>query len=331
MSYFADLTLRLAVIANLALALSIPFRWGGRLILSQGIFVALGAYGVAISIAYWHLNPAVAVCVAVLVGGVGGWLLARLCAPLNGATFALLTFLLALAGIEVFENWDAVTGGRTGLGGLPNILIPGLNLAPKMTAALTLLFVCLIFFLIVRFLFKSQFGRAIRASRDDALGAELDGISVARVERDVFILFGIHSALVGALWAFALPRVIPEYFDFAVLSLPIVLACILGGGEEPRHALLGAVLVLALDEGAQQLPVSPQVRADVPLLVVGIAYVAATLASGPSGLMRTAARFKARLRQPLRQALARGRGDQDDPARANEGSLDGSSETERLQ
>jgi branched-chain amino acid transport system permease protein len=311
MSYFADLALRLVVIANLALALSIPFRWGGRLILSQGIFVALGAYMVAISVFRWQLHPVFAVLVATLAGAVGGWLLARIAAPLNGATFALLTFLLALAGIEVFENWDSMTGGRTGIGGLPNILVP-LDISPKTTVALALLLMCLIFFLIVRFLFKSHFGRAVRAARDDATGAELDGISVAHVERDMFILFGLHSALVGALWAFALPRIIPEYFDFAVLSLPIVLACILGGGEEPRHSLLGAVLVLALDEGTQQLPVSPQVRADVPLLMVGIAYVAVALAGGHSSLMRIAVRFKGHLRRRLWKPLVQRRGVRDD-------------------
>lgn len=297
MNYFADLALRLAVLANLTLALSIPFRWGGRLILSQGIFVALGSYVVAISLLRWHLNPLAAVFVAGLAGGAGGWLLARVAAPLNVATFALLTFLLALAGIEVFENWESVTGGRTGLGGLPSLHVPGLDVSPKMTVALALLLVGLLFFLLARFLFQSEFGRAVRATRDDAAGAELDGVSVAHVERDMFILFGFNSALVGALWAFALPRVIPEYFDFAVLSLPVVLACILSGGEKPWQSLLGALLVLALDEGAQQLPTSPEVRADVPLLVVGVAYVAATLAGGDSGLLRTAGRFRARLRR----------------------------------
>jgi len=297
MNYFADLALRLALLLNLALALNIPFRWGGRLILSQGIFVAMGAYVVAISIVRWDLHPALAVLLAGLIAVPSGWLLARIAAPLSAATFALLTFLLALAGMEILENWDSLTGGRSGIGGLHNLFLPGLNASPKMSVALVLLLLGLLFFLLARFLFQTQFGRAVRASRDDATGAELDGISVIRVERDVFILFAVHSALAGALWAFALPRVIPEYFDFAVLSLPIVLACILGGGEQPRHALLGALLVLALDEGAQRLPTTPEVRADVPLLVVGIAYVVVTLINGDSGVLSTANRFKARLRR----------------------------------
>jgi ABC-type branched-subunit amino acid transport system permease subunit len=235
------------------------------------------------------------------MGAAGGWFLAHMVARLSDATVALVTFLLAIGGMEVFENWESVTGGRTGIGGLPSISISDFDISPKATAALVLILTFSAIFLLVRFLFSSQFGRAIRALRDDAAGAELDGINAFRVERDVLMLFGFNSALIGALWAFALPRVIPEYFDFAVLTLPVVLACILGGGEKPHHCLLGAALVLALDEAAQRLPVPPEIRADIPLLVVGITYVAVALAGGPSGLARKLARFVSRFRNNVFQ------------------------------
>ena len=136
MSYLFDLALRFAVVANLALALVIPFRWGGRLILCQGVFVGLGAYVVAAGVVHWHINPLVAVGLATLTGAACGWLLTYIVARLDSATFALLTFLLAIAVMEVFENWDSITGGRNGIGNLPGFSIFGHDISRKAAVAL---------------------------------------------------------------------------------------------------------------------------------------------------------------------------------------------------
>lgn len=290
MGYAADLTLRLAILVNLALALAVPFRWGGRLLLCQGVFVGLGAYGVPLLYSSVGLHPLVGVPAAGLAGAFAGLGLAAIARRLDPARFAVVTFLAGLAGLEVYENWASVTGGRTGLAALPASLC-----ASKASVAVLNVVLAGVAAFVYHRAYRGQVGRSLRAVRDDCEGAALDGVSPPSRITEALVLLGFHSALVGAAWQFALPRILPEYFDFWSLSLPVVLACILGGREQPPHMLLGALLVLGLDEGAQWLPVPPEVRADVPPLAVGVVYVLATLAGGADGITRLAAKLTGRL------------------------------------
>ena len=289
MGYASDLLLNLAVIVNLALALSVPFRWGGRLLLCQGIFVGVGAYCVPLVHATIGLSSFLAVPLTGVLGAALGYLFAIVIRRLDPARFAVVTFLFGLAGLEVFENWDAVTGGRTGISAL-SLSLEG-ECSSKLVVGIAMVVALAVAMVAYRAAFQTHFGRSIRAARDDPEGALLDGVNPSSTTTEALVLACAHSSIVGALWQFAVPRVLPDYFGFWALSLPVVLACILGGGERPHHILLGSVLVFGLDEASQWLPVPVEVRADIPLLVVGLTYVAAALAGGPEGLARSATRL----------------------------------------
>lgn len=275
MNYTYDLILRFLLLSNLAIALSVPFRWGSRLVLCQGLFVGFGCYCMALSVNTIGVPVLGALCISICGGAIIGWFMAHITARLDSATFALITYLLGLSSKEIFENWVKITGGRTGIEGL-YLGKDWFGLPPKGIAAVLLAFSCFIFIKMYGHFLADQFGRAIRALRDDPVGAALDGIDAYKVERNVLILFGIHSSFVGSLWVFGLPRIIPEYFDFWFLVLQVVLACILAGGLSPQKMLKGAFLVVMIDEATQRLPIPPQVRADVPLIIVGIVYVVAS-------------------------------------------------------
>lgn len=274
MSYFFDLLLQWTLYGSLGLALLIPYVWGGRLVLCQSTWVGLGAYTVGFLTVRLDYALPVALLAAVLIGAVMGILLAATLGRLNDAAFALVTFLVALAGMEVFINATSITGGHLGIGGLPTLeMITTWSLPPKGVAASILAILCVVEIVALGRLRQEELGRAVRALRDDHLGAHLDGIDPRLLERDIYALWGGLSALVGGIWALALPRVIPEYFDVMILGLTVVLACIIGIGERPFAILIGAALVVSINEGAERLTVDPELRGKLPLLCVGVAYV----------------------------------------------------------
>jgi len=105
----------------------------------------------------------------------------------------------------------------------------------------------------------------------------LDGIDAWKVEKDCYILFGAQSALVGAIWTFALPRAIPGYFELMSFGLLVVLACIIARSEKPIFVVIGVMVVIGLNELAQMIPVGPEIKGHLPALCVGVAYVVVML------------------------------------------------------
>lgn len=287
MNYLTDLLLRLVLVANLAMALSVSFRWGSRLILCQGIFVGLGCY-IAAHLANHHSIPLIfSICSGAFCGILLGGIMASLTHKLDSASFALITYIAGLGGMEIFENCNAFTGGRIGTISFryPDPL-SGM-ITPKAFAAALLIFVGIIFYYIYLHLRNSQFGRAIHALRDDPIGATLESVAPYLIERQVFMLFGFHSSIAGALWAFGLPRLLPDYFSFWSLSLQVVLACVITGGTDPKRMLVGSLIVVLLSEISQSLPMSPQLRGDVPLIFVGLIYILITIFDDPQALYRS--------------------------------------------
>jgi len=286
MNYNADLFMHFMILANLTMALSIPFRWGSRLVLCQGLFVGFGSYCVTILVNRFGVPVYLAIFMGTVGGALIGWLLANITFRLDNATFAIITFIIGLSSMELFKNLHSITGGSTGLKrmGLPSLFG---ETSPKTITALLLAVSCIGFYLLYSALLKSQFGRTVLALRDDSVGAILDGISTKHTELRVLALFGGHTALIGTLWAFGLPRIAPEYFSFWFLSLQVILACIIVAGISPGSMLIGALVVIFVDESTQKIPVSPQMKGQVPLLIVGIIYVVVTLVGDYSTMVKT--------------------------------------------
>jgi len=142
------------------------------MVLCQTTIVGLGVYAMVIAVTKWQVHPALGFLVAIALGGAVGLLLALLLRRINDAAFVLVTFLLALAGTEAFENLDGITGGRVGLGGLPSMDILS-SMPAKAEVAVVLAVVTAGFMLLTSYLRTREFGRAVRALRDDYLGAHL--------------------------------------------------------------------------------------------------------------------------------------------------------------
>jgi len=295
-----DFALRMALLGALAAALFIPYRWGGRLILCQATIVGLGAYVFTAMTTEAQLGLVPSFAAAALLGGLFGAALTVLLHSLSDAAAALVSFLLALAGVEIYQNAESLTGGYSGMAGMQRELDLATTYGSESVAAVALAIVCFALVVLGSHLKDREFGRAVRALRDDYMGAHLDGIRPYEVELYVYTVFGATSGLVGAVWAIALPSVDVGYFDVMELGLPIVLACALFRGDSPLLGVLGAVVVFCLDEFTQKLPVPAEMKADIPLLTLGCMYVAVMLVS-PSGISM----------QPLKDLVSRVRMGQD--------------------
>ena len=240
-------------VANLALlnaiavvGLNFVTGWTGQISFGQAAFAGIGAYVTAV-LSLAGVPFPLALLLA-LVAAAGAGLLLGL------PTLRLRTFYLAMATIGFGEivrlvllHWESVTGGSSGLRRLPGIGLGPYVLQGEAAHFWLLLSVLGLAVLAAVRLRGSWLGRAMLATRDAEIAAELAGIDTVRVKVAAFMLAAVYAALSGGLYAGYVRYVSPDGFtnQQAVLLFTML---VLGGIGSIPGAVAGAAVLTVLPE-----------------------------------------------------------------------------------
>lgn len=241
-----------------ALALSLVMGFAGQVSLGQAAFYAIGAYVSGVLTASYGWNPWVAMAVAVAAGALTAFLVGLPIFRLSGLLLAMATLGFGIILYYVLVNWASVTGGPSGLTGIPPLAIGGVQLDSDRRMAWLTWGALLLLLGLAGNLVDSRVGRALRAIHGSEPAAEAAGVDTARYKLGVFAVAGGVTALAGALYAHYLKFINPSPFGFA-FSIELVVMVVLGGVASLWGAVLGAALVVGLVEA---------LRALLPLLTV---------------------------------------------------------------
>jgi branched-chain amino acid transport system permease protein len=233
----------LYVIVVLGLNLFIGF--AGQISLGHAAFFGLGAYGSAILTAThgfpaWPamLLTAGAMALVALVLGVPTL-------RLSGHYLAMATLGFNYVVDSIFVQWDAVTGGPSGLSGVPPLSIGGLTFDSDLkfhyliwTFALVALTLCLN-------LVRTGVGRGLAALASDEVAAAALGVDVRRQKTGVFVLSAVMASVAGSLYAHYFGYVNPDAFS-VFKSLDLVIMVVVGGLGSVWGTLFGASFITVL-------------------------------------------------------------------------------------
>src|SRR5690606_3898879 len=116
--------------------------------------------------------------------------------------------------------------------------------------------------LLLRNLMKSNFGRQMRAVRDNEVAAALAGINVARTKVIAFTVSSAAAGIGGAVMAFINQSASPGAFNLFI-SLFLLMAAVIGGIGTLTGALWGSILLVVLPDAigslTKSLSLSPEV------------------------------------------------------------------------
>jgi branched-chain amino acid transport system permease protein len=172
----------------------------------------------------------------------------------------------------VFDNWDAVTGGGTGVTTAGSI--PLLSTAEFELAGLTYTddqgYFWLIWFfvgiavLVAKNIVRTRAGRAMQAIRDRDLAAEVIGVSLARYKIGAFAWSSAFAAVAGALYGSLQGFVnwVDPPNSMLLLSIQYIAIVIIGGVGTIYGPVLGALLVGSLPQFIQRV----SLNTDFPLV-----------------------------------------------------------------
>lgn len=242
-----------------AVGLSLVMGFAGQVSLGQAAFFAIGAYVSGVLSASHGVNPWLSLALAVAAGAVVAFLVGLPIFRLSGLLLAMATLGFGIIVYYVLVNWPAVTGGPSGLTGVPPLALGRFRFDSD-ARMLWLAWAALLVVLgLAGNLVDSRIGRALRAVHGSEAAAAAVGIDTARLKLGVFALAGAITALGGALYAHYLTFINPSPFGFGY-SVELVVMVVLGGVASLWGAVLGAAVVLLLVE---------VLRAALPLLTAG--------------------------------------------------------------
>jgi branched-chain amino acid transport system permease protein len=241
--------------ASMAQAWNIIGGYGGQTSFGHAVFFGIGAYGAGMAVVTYGLSPWPGALIGMLSAAVVAVLISYPCFKmLSGHYFAIATFAIVEIFNRVFLVWYWV-GGALGLDymiveeGLANLMWYDTKTGYYYCALV--LFVLI--FGIVRFLEGHRFGYYLRAVREGQETAESLGVNSTAVKLAAMALSAALAALCGAFFVQYNLRVDPGMVMSLDMSMKFVLVTILGGAGTLAGPLLGAAVLVPLQEYTRAL------------------------------------------------------------------------------
>ncbi len=256
-AYWISIGNFIAIYSIFAVATCYLFGYGRQILLSCSGFFALGAYGSALlTTKLAHLNPWLAMALTAAGTGLVAFILSFVIFRLKHLFFAMVTMVFTFLVFDLLKEADGVTGGLTGIPGIPPLSIAGVQFNSELKFYCLIWAVAVIVLIIFMNIIDSKEGRALRAIGSDEIGAEASGVDVTKYLVRGFVLSAIFTSIAGGFYAHYV-RYIDPYLSGLDSTVLVQIMLLIGGAETIWSGVVGATIIVFLTEG---------LRAAVPLL-----------------------------------------------------------------
>jgi branched-chain amino acid transport system permease protein len=248
-SFNLHVMILILLFAAMAQAWNIIGGYCGQVSFGHSVFFGIGAYGAGMAVVTYGASPWPGIIVGMVLAAVVAVIISYPCFKLSGHYFAIATFAIVEIFNRVFLVWDWV-GGALGLDypiigeGIENLMWH----RSKIGYYYSVLVIFGIIFGVVRWLEGRRFGYYMRAVREGQETAESLGVNSTSVKLKAMALSAAMAALCGAFFAQYNLRVDPPMVMSLDMSMKFVLITILGGAGTMIGPLLGAAVLIPLQE-----------------------------------------------------------------------------------
>lgn len=233
--------------------------YGGLVSVGQQAFVGIGAYAMFAGVILWGMDPVL----AIPLGGLAALALAVPTAffafRLQGAYFAIGTWVIAEVTRLLIAQWKALGGGTgTSLPREATSNIIGVEtirtlfdvreaaardiLAYWLALALAAATIATIYWLL-----RNRLGLALAAVRDNTEAAKSVGVDARRIKWAVFLIAAFVTGLVGALVYVQTARISPDAaFSVTDWTAYVIFIVVIGGIGRIEGPILGVLVFYAL-------------------------------------------------------------------------------------
>ena len=291
--YFISILVFLGINSIVTMGLCLLMGYAGQISLGHAAFFGIGAYFSGILTSQYSYHPVVAFFIGIFFSALVAFFVGKPTLRLKGHYMAVATLGFGEIFFIVFNELDFLTGGPSGLSGIPTLTFFGQAL--EGTAYLYLVwgfaFLLLIFSLNV---INSRVGRALRAIHGGELAANAMGVDAARYKVQVFVLSAVYASIAGSLYAHFITFISPSSFGL-MPSIMFLMMVVIGGAGTIWGALLGTAVLTSLPEYLRGLE-------DFEVLAYG-GILMAVLLFMPQGILEGMQKLLKRMKKTTKRSL----------------------------
>ena len=276
------------------LGLDVLMGFAGQVSLGHAGFMAIGGYAAAILATTYHWSPLAGIGAGIVLSLVCALALSLVTTRLRGHFLALATLAFGLMIDSLTVGLTDVTGGPSGLVGIPSFSIGGYVFSTPLQMYYLVATLIVVMIAVLQGGMSAGFGRALKAVRTDQTAAAALGVNVPRYKLAAVCISAALASLSGSLYAFYFHFLSPEMVG-APRSFEMI-AMLVAGGE---GTLVGPILGVAL---LTLLPTIFQPFALYKTFAEGLLLVLCFLWL-PEGMFGTAAVWWSRLLQRRKASL----------------------------
>ena len=252
-TYYVQFASKILLMGMLAMALNLVVGFGGMVSMCHAAFFGLAGYVLALAspegsaASIWTTLP-----LTMIVCGLAALIIGALSLRTRGIYFIMVTLAFGEMLFYLFHD-TRIGGGSDGLYIYykPDIAIAGvtlLDLDNARTFYLVALACVVATALLLRILINAPFGHALAAARDNERRTRSLGYPVFNIRLMAFVISGILAGIAGYFSAAQFGFVAPQLLGWH-LSATILVMVVLGGSRTVTGPLLGALVIIGLEEG----------------------------------------------------------------------------------
>jgi branched-chain amino acid transport system ATP-binding protein/branched-chain amino acid transport system permease protein len=277
--YHQTVLILILLLGVMAVGWNVIAGFAGYVSLGQSAFLGLGAYTVGILSQHVHVSPFLLAPLGGVVAAVVAALLGLTIMRTREHAFVIITIAFLLLMQAIGLNWRGFTGGSNGI----RLPLPGwdvdLGNMPFYYVMLALLALSVLMAWWIR---RTKLGAGLVAIREDEDKAAAIGVRTSVYKILAFVASGMLIGVAGGVYAYFLTFVDPRGMFDILVSVQIVLACLLGGRGTIWGPVLGAFVIVPLNEFTIDVATGEGVR----LFVFGLALLLVVLFL-PKGIIPT--------------------------------------------
>ncbi len=246
-NYHISTMIFIGLYAMLAVGLCLLMGYTGQVSLGHAAFFGLGAYGTGILTTKLNMNPWLAMIAAAIFTGLVAYVVGYPMFRLKGNNLAMGTLGLGIIIYIMFVEMSNLTGGPSGLTGIPSPSILGFTFDQDIKFYYLIWAFALLFLILSLNIVNSRVGRALRSINGSEIAAETLGVNATKYKVQILVVSAVYASIAGSLYAYYLTVLNPSPFSFS-FSVEIVVMVVIGGLSSVWGSLFGAAATTLLSE-----------------------------------------------------------------------------------
>lgn len=242
-----DYVYTLVILACLAIILAIGFNlilgYAGLISVAHPIFFAIGAYTSGMTAIHTEIPIVICIALGAAAAALASVALSLPSLRVSGDYLMIASIGFQLGLLQVINNLE-FTGAAGGLTNIPSLVEAGDR--GLIFSGIVLLMACLVFYG-VKVIVDGDYGRAIRAMRDDETAFVALGRNAMTIKVVIFAAGSGLAGLAGAMYAHYFLYITPEQFGI-FYSATLLTMVVVGGAGTKWGPVIGALVLTALPQ-----------------------------------------------------------------------------------